>query len=365
MLLTYYGATASVAASYYTYVEDPEGTWVDPVTGKRYRRTNEGDDAADMPTAASAAFTQTEVIAVEGADVVINTTLYSIDLLANQYTLTPMGGARLGGTFVDGAWANPDALQQVLVAGFGDFRVLHGPYVMGNNTYDALSFIAQADGAFLSSTYDLASGALLSTNGSTQGADSPVVGPNDNPQGNTQLSLTRLAGVRQRSLPGLGAPAPWWVVSGKQLIYSGTYTQVNPLDSSAGPWVYPMQQTITFKEVGSNWATFTSRTVTEINGYGQPTVGQGATGSTGLYWYDPAALATMSPGDLLDEDPITGSQITVESVDQAGSGMLVTLATTMLGVTVRAGYDSDNGVLLTLEIVQAVTGSTVQLHLVD
>jgi hypothetical protein len=363
MRLTYYGAAASVAQSYYTYVEDENGTWEDPATGRRYRRTDQGDDPEDMPTAAGEAFTQTDVLAVEGTDVVVSTTLYSIDLIARQYTLTPMGGSRQAGTVVDGAWVNPDALGQVLTTGYGDLLVLHGPYVLGEATYDAISFVAQSSGAYQSSTYDLASGALLSTNSSTKGADSPVHGPLDNPQGNNQLSLTRLMGVRQLSLPGMGAPPPDWVASTPQLTYSGTYTQVNPADPGAGPWVYPMQSTITFGEVGSTWAAFTSHTVIDVNGYEQPTDGAGVTGSTGLYWYDPATLAVMSPGDLIDEDPITGAQITVESVDPLGSGTLVTLITAMNGVTVSAGYDRDSGVLLTLEIVQAVTGGTILLQL--
>jgi hypothetical protein len=363
-LMTYYGAAASIAGSYYTYVEDPAGDWKEPVTGKRYKRTNEGDDPQDMPTAAGEAFTQTEVLAVEGTDVVISTTLYSIDLLARQYTLTPMGGSRQAGTVVDGAWVNPDALRQVLTTGYGDLLVLHGPYVLGNASYDAIAFIAKSEGAYQSSAYDLVSGALLSTNSSTKGDDSPITGPNDNPQGNNQLSLTRLAGVRQRALQGMGTPPPTWVASGKQLAYSGTWTQVNPADPSAGPWVYPMQSTITFGEVGSTWAAFTSRTTIEVNGTGQPTDGAGVTGSTGLYWYDPATLAAMSPGDLVDEDPITGARITVDSVEPAGSGTLVTLATAMNGVTVRAGYDRDSGALMTLEVVQAVTGGTIRLQLV-
>ena len=362
-LMTYYGAAASIAGSYYTYVEDPAGDWKDPVTGKRYKRTNEGDDPQDMPTAAGEAFSQTEVLAVEGTDVVIATTLYSIDLLARQYTVTPMGGSRQAGAVVDGAWVNPDALQQVLATGYGDRMILRGPYVLGNATYDAIAFISKAEGAYQSSAYDLASGALLATNSSTKGADSPVTGNNDNPQGNNQLALTKLAGVRQRALPGMGTPPPGWVVPGKQLTYRGTYTQVNPADPGAGPWVYPMQSAITFNEVGSSWSSFASQTVIEVNGQGQPSQGAGVTGSIGLYWYDPASLAAMSPGDVLDEDPITGARVTVESVDPAGSGTLVTLTTAMNGVTMRAGYDRDSGALLTLELAQAVTGGTIQLQL--
>jgi hypothetical protein len=363
--ITFYGATASVAQSGYTYIEDENGTWLEPVTGKRYRRTDQGDNPEGMPTAAAEAFTQTDVLAVEGGDVVLATTMYSIDLLARQFTLTPLGGARQAGTVVDGAWVHPDALRQVMTTGYGDFMVLHGPYVLGGTTYDALSFVAQSGGAYQSSTYDLGSGALLSTNSSTQGAGSPIRGPNDNPQGNVQLSLTRLVGVRQRSLPGMGAPPPAWVASTPQLLYEGTYTQANPADPGAGTLVFPMQSTITFGEIGSTWAAFTSRTLIDVNGTGQPTDGAGVTGSTGLYWYDPAALAAMSPGDLVDEDPTTAARFSVESVAPTASGALVTLTTAMNGVTVRAGYDRDSGVLLTLEIVQAVTGGTIQLQLTN
>lgn len=363
--LTFYGAAASVAQSGYTYVEDENGDWVEPVTGKRYRRTDQGDNPEDMPTAAGEAFTQTDVLAVEGTDVVLATTLYSIDLIARQYTLTPLGGSRQAGTVVDGAWVNPEALRQVLATGYGDLMVLHGPYVLGGTTYDAISFVAQSSGAYQSSTYDLASGALLSTNSSTKGADSPIHGPLDNPQGNNQLALTRIAGVRQRSLPGMGAPPPAWVWSTPQLVYSGTYTQANPVDPGAGTWVFPMQSTITFGEIGSTWAAFTSRSVIDVNGYEQPTDGAGVTGSTGLYWYDPATLGAMSPGDLLDEDPVTGARVSVESVAPGAYGTLVTLTTAMDGVTVRAGYDRDGGVLFTLEIVQAVTGGTIALQLAN
>jgi len=62
---------------------------------------------------------------------------------------------------------------------------------------------------------------------------------------------------------------------------------------------------------------------------------------------------------------VTGARFSVESVAPGASGTLVTLATAMDGVTVLAGYDRDSGVVLTLEIVQTVTGGTIQLQLVN
>jgi hypothetical protein len=361
--LSYYGAAASVAQSSYTYVEDPTGTWEDPTTGKRYRRTDESGE--DMPTAAGEAFTQTDVLAVEGTDVVVSTTLYSIDLLARQFTLTPMGGARTAGAAVDGAWVNPDLLRQVEASGYGDLQVLRGDYVLDGVSYRALSFVSNAAGAYQASTYDTASGLLLRTNTSTEGAGAPVHGPLDNPQGNVQLSNTRLVGVRQRTLPGIDAAAPDWVAAGPTLSYRGECTIINPLDPGSGPWVYPMQMTVTLGEGGRTWATFASHTVIDLGGSPQPTDATGVTGSTGLYWYDPATLSTLGAGQLLDEDPVTGARVTVAAADAGGSGSVVTLVTEMNGVTLRLGYDVGSGVLGSLEITQSVTGSTIRLQLVS
>ena len=361
MRLTWYGAAASVAQSSYTYVEDPAGTWEDPATGKRYSRTDQTGD--DMPTAAGEAYTETDVIAVEGTDVVLVNNMYSIDLLAQQFVLNPLGGGRMPGAVVDGAWVNPVALQSVLATGYEGFQILRGDYVLGDNTYAAISFVSNGAGAYQASTFDTDSGVLLRTNTSTEGAGSPVHGPLDNPQGHVQLSNTRLVGVRQRSLAGLNAPVPWWVAPGGQLVYTGSYTATNPLDPSSGPWVFPMETTVSFNEVGGTWASFSSHTVTDLGGTQQPSDGTSVTGPNGLYWYDPDSLASMYVGELLDEDPVTGARTSVESVGPGAADTVVTIVAAANGVTVRTGYDMDSGVLVSLEIVQAVTGGTVSLQL--
>jgi hypothetical protein len=360
--LTFYGRAASIAQSYYTYVEDPEGDWEDPTTGKHYRRSDQGGDAQDMPTAAGEAYTQTDVLAVEGNDVVISTTMYSIDLLARKLTLNPLGGSRVPGAVVDGAWINPDLLHQVVTTGYQGLLILRGPYLLGGTTYDAVSFIA-SDAGYQSSTYDAATGKLLATNTSTQGAGSPVHGPLDNPQGNVEMSLTRFVSVRQLNSPAVTAPAPAWVASTPSLSYTGTFTQVNPVDPGAGSWVYPMQMTVALGDGGATWRSFTSHTSLDLNGSPQTTDAAGVTGGTGLYWYDPATLATLSPGDVIDEDPTTGARTSVVGVEPAGSGATVTLATDMSGVSARLGYDRDSGTLLTMEVAQAVTGATIRLQL--
>ncbi len=360
--LSFYGAAASVAQSYYTYVEDPEGDWEDPRTGKRYRRSDTGGDAQDMPTAAGQGFTQTDVVAVEGTDVVLTNTLYGLDYMSNRFGLTPLGGSRMAGAVVDGGWINPDLLRNIEAAGYQDLQILRGPYTLGSTRYQAISFINTASGAYQDSSYDTATGVLLATNTSTKGQDSPVHGPLDNPQGNTQLSLTRFVGTRQRSLPGLGAPVPDWVARTSQLVYSGTYTAFNPYDPS-GVFTWPMEQTVQFGAGGRTWATFTNHTVVTFNGIPQSSDGKGVASSVGLYWYDPAALATMSPGQLLDEDPVTGARITVESVEPGGTGAVVNIQQQLNGVLLQLGYDRDRGVLLTFRMRSETAASDISVQL--
>ena len=357
--LTWYGATASIAESYYTYVEDENGDWVDPVTHKRYRRTD--NDPGGMPTAASQAYTQTDVLALDGNDVVISTTLYSIDLLANQLTLTPIGGAKSAGAIVEGAWINPALLQQVLATGYQGLQILRGPYVLGGTTFDAISFVSTESG-YQSSTYDTKSGVLLSTNTNSQGAGSPVHGPLDNPQGNVQITLTRLVSVRNRTIPGMAQAAPGWVAGSPTLMYTGQDVIVNPMDPAAR-FAYPVQAAVQLSPGGATWASFTSRTVIDLGGYQQPADSAGVTGSTGTYWYDPATLAGFVAGQVIDEDPVTGARAYVEAVDQGPFGRTVRITTEMNGVTVRLDYDVGCGVLVAMDIAQSVTGSTLQLQL--
>ncbi len=357
--MTYYGAAASVVQSYYTYVEDERGEWEDPKTGKRYHRTDEGREPQDMPTAAGEAYTQTDVLALEGNTVAMTTTLYSIDLLSRQFVINPIGGYSGPCAAVDGAWVHPSLLQDLLTTGYGDQMILRGPYALNGTTYDGVSFLSRAPGAYQDSTFDASSGALLATNTSVEGQGAPVHGPIDEPQGNVQLSYTRLVGVRQLDVPGIGAPVPEWVSRSSTLTYGGTVTIVNPMDPS-GVFSYPMQATVTFGDVGQTWAKFTSHSVVDYGLYQQPADASGTTGATGVYWYDPFSLSTFQPGQVLDEDPITGARVTVESSDPGG---LVSLLTEMNGASVRLGYDAASGVLVSMETTNATTGITVQLQL--
>ncbi len=362
--LVFYGRTASIVRSGYTYVEDEGGDWVDPQTGKHYRRTDQGDSPEDMPSSAAQAFTTTDVLAVDASNVVLQNTLYSLDLLANQFTLNPLGGGPTPGAAVDGGWVNPTVLNQAVTSGYQGMQILRGPYVLGGTQYDAVSFISRSEGgAYSASSFDAASGVLLGTTSIVPAAGAPVHGPLDDPQGNVQSTIIRFVGVRQRTIPGLTADAPGWVATTTTLTYQGTYLQVNKEDPSGSSWSWPLAQTVTFGDGGASWRMFTTDTAVTINGSQQSSQAAGVTSGAGLYWYDPASLAGFSVGDILDEDPILSIRTVVAAVDETPSGETVTIASEMNGVSTRLVYSRGNGILLSVEVAQSVTGVTISLQL--
>jgi hypothetical protein len=351
--LSWYGAAASIQSSYYTYVEDPEGDWEDPATGKRYRRTEEDE----MPTAAGHAVSQTDVLAVEGDDVILSTSMWAIDLESGQLSLLPLWGGRFPGGAVDGAWARPDLLAQVPEGGTPELRVLRGTYQLGETPVESVAFVSRVEGDYASTVFDIDSGVLVASTGRYKGVGSPVHGPLDDPEGNVQVMFARLVDVRERELPGLGAPVPEWVTPGTQLVYQGEATVTNPFDPSGFSMGWAVELVVTLDEVGSSWATFGSTTATDFDGYVERSETAGATGSTGLYWYDPGSLAAMTAGTLLDEDPVTTARLSVESAD----GSSVTLLTEAPGVTARATYEVASGILTGLVLEQGYGAASLEL----
>jgi hypothetical protein len=285
--------------------------------------------------------------------------MYPIDLMTRQFGISPLGGYNGQSAMVDGAWADPALLQELQTTGYGDQMILRGPYALAGNVYDSVSFLYRAEGTWQDSTFDATSGALLATNSRVEGEPSPVHGPLDDPQGNVQLSYTRLVNVRTVSVPGLGAERPMWASEGTTLNYAGSTMVVNPMDPSA-QFSYPVQVTVTFEEVGATWAMFRAHSVVDYGQYRDEGESTGATGPTGAYWYDPDSLATMSTG-VLDNDPVTGAQISVEA---AGNGT-VTIITQMNGATLSLTYETASGVLVAMQSSNFTTGITLQLQLVQ
>ena len=364
--VTWYAAAASVANSRFAWVEEPctGSNWSDPKSGKCYRRTDESGEG--QGTASGDGLSQLDILAVEGSNAVLQSTMYTFFRENNTLIWTPIGGAAVSAIDVDGSWVHAARLAQIAQSGLGDLTVLRGQYHLGTQTFDALSVVSGlGTSTYASYTYDLASGLLLSANTSTGGVTSPLRAPGEGaPISNGQLTMVRFAGFRVRSLPGLTAAKPAWVTGNTQLIYQGTYNFTNPVDPSSANLTYPTEIAVQLGGGGPNWSSFSLTQNTPNLGISNQA--QGVTGPTGIYWYDPAALAAMSAGQVLDQDPLTGEQVTVSSVSQgAGGSPIVIIDTQLPGNFLRATYEQSSGMLVQFTLQQASSGTTTSVRLVQ
>jgi hypothetical protein len=355
--ISFYEAAASVAESSFAWVEDPNGPWEDPATGKHYRRTDETGEG--MTTASGDGVSQFDILAVDATGVVLTDALYGIDHTTGNLTMAGVLGGTVTGPVLDGVWINPSTLASLEASPPAGILVLVGPYPLGGKTYQAISFATTDPKAYQAYTYDTATGLLLAATTSTAGATSPLAAPGENPpHGNTQLTSTFLAGARQRTVPGLGGSNPSWVSGTRQLSYSGTYNFTNPVDPSSANLTYPMSLSVALTPGPSPWVPYTATGLVQMPG-AQQTRASSVTGPAGLYWYDPSALAHLTAGQTLDTDPLTGEKFTVAAAD----GSSVTLLDSLPGIASAAQYDRASGVMQQFQQKQNENGATIALQL--
>ena len=189
-----------------------------------------------------------------------------------------------------------------------------------------------------------------------------------------QLEQITLAGIRNLDIPWHGSAVPAWVnPGGGYLRYEGTSTTVMPGSQIPGvpsvpvPGV-PYSALAQVDAVHGRWSTY--KVTTAVGGMPGGTGDQvdGVTQLFGSYWLPPEALqafasGAVKDGQMLDQDPVTGSQTTA-SVGGDGS-----LTLTESGRAYRSSltYDPNRGMLTALRLEQLVGPAvvTVSLQLSD
>ena len=191
--LSFYAAGASVANADFQWQESEDGTWEDPVTGKRYKQV-------DAPTAGGEGIFQLDVVAIDGPDVAVQWTLLGLDRGAGRFFSGATGGARETGAAPEDFWIHPDLLAAVPSTDLPDLRILRGPYTAADGaTYAAIALLRPRPERVRVPALGHVSGVLLSTTTRTQGNASPLhVEGQDPPEANTQLTIGRYLGTRQR-----------------------------------------------------------------------------------------------------------------------------------------------------------------------
>lgn len=354
--ITWYQGAASVAQSRYSWVEDPNGPYVDEKTGTHYRRTDESGEG--QGTGGGDGVNQLDILGVQGSTVVFQDTL----LVLNRETQSWYLGPSQSGTAPaasNSAWLDPAQLARLAQSQTGGVLVLKGPYPLNGKTYDSVSVVNPDPSAYSSTTYDTATGLLLASTTSTAGATQTVAAPGESPpQGNTELTVTQLVAVRQVAMPGLGGTNPDWATGGTTLTYAGTWSLVNPVDPSSGAVSAPATMSVRIDPVRDGWASFTSQ-ISVQSTIASPSSSQGITGPSGLYWIDPAALAGLQAGATIDTDPVTGQVETVKTAD----GSSVVLDIEVKGISTLTQYDRASGRLVAMSLTQAGSGTSYQFRL--
>lgn len=358
--ITYYVASASVANSSWSWVEDENGEWQDPNTGKRYHRTDDPGYDEGVPTAASEGLYQVDVMGVEGSNVVLANTLLLLHRDRGMFTPGLTSGGRYSTSSVMDLWIHPTILAQLEKTGVPGMLVLHGPYDVFGTTYDAIGILDNSPGSYHSYVYNSSTGVLLAATSRTEGKKSPLKPEGgDPPQANTLITITRFVGVRQRNAPGLNTQNPTWLARFPQLSYSGKYVWTNPYDPTT-TFTYPMEFSVKFGKGGTTWLPFTSVTTIHIPTL-QPTKGSGVATGAGIFWVDKTVLQRLKAGQKIDEDPITSEVVTIETVGTSGGKKTVLVSSEMPGISTKFTYDANTGALITYTATVELMGSTAQM----
>lgn len=363
MRITFYAAAATIVSKGEPKcTEDPNGEWED-ANGTKYTCTGMPGDPDG--SASGDGLSQVDVLAVEGTDVVLSTTLYGIDRFSNQFSVAPTGGGKAPGDVIDGVWIHPARLAEIAASDLGDMKILRGDYEVEGVTYKAISFLSIKPGSYQSYAYDTETGLLIAatTRSTPSGTSTTLLDPPQTAEkGNVNLYVRRLLGYRQRNVPGLSGTNPGWVARTKQFNYSGTWTFVNPMGRNEDAMVAAMTLGVTFGKGGKNWVPFTAKSVINM-GYNQESTGTGVTGSGGQYWVDPKALAKLKRGQVIDQDPHTQEKLVVGAVMNANGARTVAVSSELPGNRTLFTYDLTTGALLDFQTTSAGSGITIQLQL--
>jgi hypothetical protein len=346
--MTYYSAAAIIPGGRHYYVEDPNGDWIDPSTGKRYGER-------DMPGAAGVGFTQIDVVALEGSAAVLEVTSYGIVDARNRVAIRTVSG--LVGFPGAGAdwWLNPQVLGRYPDRNTPELRVLRMPYTVSGRTFNAIRF-QSVGSSFMAWNYDLETGVLLHTGTSSTGP--PITGPmpaGESREGGTLITHSTVMSVRTPHIPWASLPAPAWVGQTRVLRYEGQVTLNVPGAGTFGP----AQMSITFeRQSGSgNWARYLQTAATQLGS--QQTFRVAGPAQVGGLWVHPSVLGQLQSGQVLDTDPITGEVVSVGQIGRTPQGHdVVGIRRTASGFRIDGYYSRRDGVLL--YIVQ--DAPTVYMH---
>lgn len=244
-------------------------------------------------------------------------------------------------------WTPPSALAALQNAVDGSVEVWRTTVASGAQQLAVVGMTVRGADHYETRTYDAATGVLLLY--SALVVMSPgvtIVDDNgdllDEARGSITTKTMRFVGARSLGLPWFGSGAPDWMAAGRTLTYEGERRQEGNVVAVPG---VPLR--VTHEFVGQTGAVVTGRrtiTYASLTGPPIPSVSEQiySTYSTAPLWIPPTILSTLTPNQMLYEDPNDHTTISFGGVQQN------------LAVIVRAGeadvweggYDLTTGTLV-------------------
>lgn len=332
--------------------EAPEPDWLQEGTRATYRflsSTADADNPSDIK-ATGAGYARYDVVAVEG-DAVITTLYLLVDTVDGKAVVPSMSFFSVGRRGIGDFWVSPQILERAeeLTKGKKDVKITRGPLKLGDKTYQAVRVETKTDDGLWAYTFDTASGLLLSHRSDVKKS------------GNQTLISMTLADARRIAVPWQAKGAPSWVKEGVSLAYEGTQTFWLPDGSAAG--TFPLTVSAVIRSSGKRWSE--QEVTYHMQGQAPSTVrhASGVAQVFNGYWLPAEALKALRNGQVLDQDAVTGTKLTVQR-PRDGAVALVekgsAYRTTLL-------YDARTGALVGLdqELQNGTVRTTTSIRLTE
>jgi hypothetical protein len=262
----------------------------------------------DDAPASGHAYVQTDVVAVEGRHVLVDSRVFAMAGPAGPPILSQWVGEKLDTATGGGLWRDPAWLKRQIEQDEDDIDVTEGQLEIEGKTHDVVRI--ETDGN--AQIYDRETGLRLQQILETGGARI----------NRGHLGMARFKDARQKQLPWSDGRMPAWARNIRRLEYQGQF--VNQLGTGGPSPAVPINLTHTVKERGENWL-LTRQTVRVGGAPGMPeapTTVERTSGpaSLGGLWIDPDKLARLRANQQLDRDPLAGSVTKVTQIYRGGDG---------------------------------------------
>jgi hypothetical protein len=198
-------------------------------------------------------------------------------------------------------WISPGKLVESKEGTGGGVTTVRLDYPLNGKTYKAIRFTTGTGTATQQYTYDTESGVLL-----VWGSDTTLR------DGSRSMANTQLLGIRQVALPWIAQTVTTNLFPQKRVDWRGTYSVA--VDGAYTATYRLAQQ---WDVTRSDALAVQARVTTQLD-FGDGRAPQSSSKdevfAVSAVWIDPAILARLRPGQVLDSDPTTGIKTSVTAV---------------------------------------------------